>query len=116
MPTPSSRATIWASVVLPRAGGAVEEDVVQRLAALDRGRDEDAQILAHRALAHEIVELARPEAGVEPVLGLRRAGDDASFAHCASSFSPARISASTEASSPSVRDAPETAPWASVGR
>ena len=90
--------------------------MVEGLAALRRRSDEDAQVLAQRALADEVVELARPEAGVEPVFGLRSAGDDALVVHCASSFRPARINASTGASEPSVRSAPETAPWASVGR
>ena len=116
MPTPSSRATICASVVLPRPGGPVEQHVIEGLAALRGGGDEDPQVLAHHALADEVVELARPEPAVEPVFGLRRTGNDARLAHCASSLRPARISASTGASAPSVRAAPETAPWASVGR
>ena len=94
----------------------VEQHVVEGLAAIGRGGDKDAQVLAHRALPHEVIELAGSEPAVEPVIGLRCACDDPGFAHCASSFRPARINASTEASSPSVRTAPETAPRASVGR
>ncbi len=43
MATPSSRAMMLASVVLPRPGRAVEQDVVGRLPALARRREQDAR-------------------------------------------------------------------------
>ena len=46
---------------LSEAGRAVEQDVVERLAAAFRGIDEDAQVLARRLLADELVEALRPK-------------------------------------------------------
>ena len=42
--TPSSRATICASVVLPRPGGPTKQHVVERFLARARGLDENLQI------------------------------------------------------------------------
>ena len=60
-PTPSSRATICASVVLPRPGRAGEQHVVERLAARCGGLDEDGRLLAQLLLADEVGERLRPQ-------------------------------------------------------
>ena len=57
--TPSSRATIVASVVLPRPGRAVEEDVVGRLSPALRGLQEHREVGLDLALADVFVEGAR---------------------------------------------------------
>ena len=59
--TPSSCARIEASVVLPSPGRAVEEHVVERLAAAPGGLDEDAQLLLEARLPDEFIEHQRTE-------------------------------------------------------
>ena len=71
---PISRAITCASAVLPRPGRAVEERVVERLAALARRLHEHAQVLLQRVLADELVERARAQLLLDPALdvaGLR---------------------------------------------
>ena len=63
--TPSSRATIWASVVLPRPGRPDEQHVVERLAARLGGLDEHLEVLARRLLAREVAEHLRPQRRVD---------------------------------------------------
>ena len=46
---------------LAQAGGAVEEDVVQRLAARAGGLDEDGEVFAEAALAGEVGQGLRAE-------------------------------------------------------
>ena len=54
-----------------------EQHVVDRLAALLRGRQRDRELLAHDLLADELVELARPQRAVGLVLvAARRRGTD----------------------------------------
>src|SRR3546814_8965788 len=94
--------------------------MVERRVARAGGLDEDLQVLAGLALANEIAELLRPQVAFE-IVALGRgprdqpAGIDRSVLcrlrrHWASSFRPARISACTLASLPSVRAAAVTAP------
>ena len=59
---------------------AEEEDMVERVAAPLGGLDEDAQILARRLLADELVERLGAQRGVE-ILGAAVAGDDALLLH-----------------------------------
>src|SRR5690606_39264313 len=104
---------------LAQARRAVQQHVIQRLAARLRGLDEDLQVFARLLLADEIAEMLRPQMALEFVAFGLAAGDQASvaaggFAHRASSFSPARISADTSALSPRLRAAAVTAPKASA--
>ena len=55
---------------LPEAGRPVEEDVIEGLAPLLRGLDEDGEILLHLRLADELAERFRPQ----PRLGLDLVG------------------------------------------
>src|SRR5262249_45669209 len=67
--TPSSRATIWASVGLPRPGGRTDEQHWgERLAAGGGGLDEDAEIGARLALADELVEPLRAQRGFRRIV------------------------------------------------
>ncbi len=50
---------------LAEAGRAVEEDVVEGLAALLRRRDCDAQVVLDALLADVLIEQARPQRGFE---------------------------------------------------
>ena len=74
-PTPISRARIPASVVLPRPGRAVEQHVVERLAAAFRGMNEHAQILARGLLADELVEALRAQRLIGVLGGALGRGD-----------------------------------------
>ena len=67
-PTPSSRETMWASVVLPRPGGTREQHMVERLAAGAGGLDEDGEIVARLGLADEFREALGPQRGFEVVV------------------------------------------------
>jgi hypothetical protein len=63
---------------LAEAGRAVEEEVVERLAALLGGVDGDAEIVLELLLADELIEATRAEGKVDRlVVVLRLAGDDA---------------------------------------
>jgi hypothetical protein len=63
---------------LAEAGRAVEEHVVQRLVALLRGLDGDAQVVLQPLLADELAQLSGPEGSIERLfVVLRLAGDDA---------------------------------------
>jgi hypothetical protein len=62
---------------LAEAGRAVEQHVVERLAALRRGLDRDLQVLAHAVLPDVVVERARPQPGlVLRVVVDARGGDE----------------------------------------
>ena len=108
---------------LAEAGRAVEQHVIERLAALARRRDEDAEIVAELALPDELVERQRTERRLRQILLGARALDHAlladhalAVAHGASSLRPPRIRASIPASVPSLRAAREIAPEASTRR
>ncbi len=60
--TPSSRATICASVVLPSPGGPDEQHMIERLAPRLGRRDEHAEILARLLLADEFAQSLRAQA------------------------------------------------------
>ena len=66
--TPSSRARICASVVLPKPGRTDEQHMIERFAALARGADEDVEIGARLLLADEFVELLRTQRGFRDVV------------------------------------------------
>ena len=66
--TPSSRATICASVVLPRPGRADEQHVIERFLARARRLDEDREIFARLLLADEFGKFLRPQRGLRRVL------------------------------------------------
>ena len=69
--TPSSRATICASVVLPRPGRADEQHVVERLAARPCAASmKTCEVRARLLLADELVERLRPQRRVGVVLAL----------------------------------------------
>jgi hypothetical protein len=53
---------------LAQAGRAEDQDVVQRLAALARGVDEDRQLLARLGLADVLVQGFRPQRPLDGVL------------------------------------------------
>ena len=75
--TPISAAMINASVVLPSPGRAVQEDVIQRLIALQGGLDGDLEVVNDATLANVV----------------RKRGEDASRsqARCPRSAVPARL-------------------------
>ena len=76
MLAPISLAMMWARVVLPRPGGAVEDDVVQRLVAQLGGLDADGEVFLDRGLAHEFAEPAGAQGNVRVfVVRLGIAGD-----------------------------------------
>src|SRR5205814_8058850 len=123
---PQLRGDVSGQGGLPEPGRTEEQHVIERLAAAARGVDEDAQIVAQLALADELLERRRPDRGFRRILLGALGGDDSScrVAHraapcvvgCPSSCSPARISASSDALSPSLRAAVATAPNASARR
>ena len=61
MPAFISFATMWARVVLPRPGGAVEQEVVERLVASLGGLEEHAQVALQPLLADELAQALGPE-------------------------------------------------------
>ena len=69
---------------LAEAGRAVQQHVVQRLAAGAGGLDEDAEVFPGRSLADELRQGLRAEAGLGGVLGAAGGGDGAVVAHRAS--------------------------------
>src|SRR5216683_961376 len=109
---------------LAEPGRPEKQHMVERLAAALRRLDKDAQIVAQLALADEFVERERPDRGFRRVFCLRFGGDHPrrGLAHrmapwlWPSSCSPARISTSSAAPSPSRRAAAATAPNASARR
>jgi len=105
---------------LAEARRAEEQHVVEGVAAPARRLDEDAQVLAHRALADEVVEVRRPQGDLAGVLlaEVRRydAGLWASVGHDASSLRPALMSDSTLAPPPRSPLALATAAKASARR
>ena len=100
----------------------MQENVIERLAAPARRVDEDAQVGADLALADELLEALRTQAGLREV-ALARLGRDGArgflgrlartAAHRASSFSAPAISASARASPPSRAATRSTAATAS---
>ena len=66
---------------LAEARRAVQQHVVQRLAAGAGGLDEDAEVFAGGALADELRQGLRAEAGLGGVLGAAGGGDGAVVAH-----------------------------------
>ncbi len=67
---------------LAEAGRAVEEDVVQRLAALARGGDGDAQVLLDLVLADVLVQAPGAQGGLGVVfVVLGRAGENSISGH-----------------------------------
>src|SRR6266705_5552282 len=111
---------------LAEAGRAEKQHLVERLAPALRRLDKDAQIVTQLALANEFVEGKRADRGFRRVLVFPLGGDHPrrGLAHrmapwlrpWPSSCSPARIKASSAASSPSRREAAATAPNASARR
>ena len=64
-----------------KARGAVEENVVKRVAAGTGGLDEDAEVFPRRALADELVEGLGAEGGLGGVFVRSGGGDGAVFGH-----------------------------------
>jgi hypothetical protein len=65
---------------LAEAGRAVEEEVVERLAALFGGVDGDAEVVLELLLADELIEATGTEGYIDFLFFvLRLAGDDALF-------------------------------------
>ena len=81
MLTPISAATMSASVVLPRPGRAVEQHVVERLAAAARRLDADSQVLFDLVLAGKVGEGARPERAFVAEVFLGDLGSDDALGH-----------------------------------
>ena len=52
----------YASVVLPRPGRTVQQDVIERLAALARGRDRHVEVLFDPSLPDVVGQRARAQA------------------------------------------------------
>ena len=71
---PSSAATMLASVVFPRPGRAVEQDVVDRFGAMPRGVDEDRQVFLDPLLPGELVEPPGSDGRLEGELLWRNLG------------------------------------------
>ncbi len=57
---------------LAQARRAMEQHMVDRLATLPRGRDEDREILAHGRLADETVQFLRSQGHIHPVIVMGR--------------------------------------------
>jgi hypothetical protein len=66
---------------LTEAGRAVEEYVVQRLVALERGLDGDPEVILQLLLADELIEAPGTKSRVQGIVVVRLdfAGDDAVF-------------------------------------
>ena len=62
---------------LAEAGGADEQHMVQRLAALARGLDEDREIGARLRLADEFRQQLRAQRGIADIVAAALGGDDA---------------------------------------
>ena len=91
---------------LAEAGRAVQQHVVQRLAAGAGGLDEHREVLARGLLADEFGEGLGAKVGLRRILLAADGGDGAGLvahpgAFCASSFRLSRITASSGAASPS---------------
>src|ERR1019366_3533846 len=84
---------------LAQAGRAVQQYMVERLAAGAGGLDENREVFAGGLLADELGERLRPQRCLGGVLGGARGGDRA-VAHRARSLRLSRISASSAALSP----------------
>ena len=65
MVTPSSLATMPASVVLPRPGGPAKQQVVDRLAAPAGRLQHHVEVVLQLGLAHEVGQPPRAEAGLD---------------------------------------------------
>src|SRR5207244_12175734 len=78
---------------LAEAGGAVEQDVVEDVAARPRGRDLHAEVLADGLLPDVLVQRARAERGLDRDLVLERLGLDRA-PHPESPWSAARTTSS----------------------
>ena len=117
-PTPISRATICARVVLPRPGGPKNSTWSSASRAALRRLDEDPQIVAQLALADELVERQRAQRGLGRVLLAVLGGEIDAWRRVVHALglagrAPAArrvISASSAAPSPSRRAAAATAP------
>ena len=114
--TPSSSATIRARLVLPEAGRAGEQHVVERVAARGGRRDRDAELLLELLLADELVEPLRAQRGVELVLGALVRRLDAVDAGRADAHRRAPFSAWAIRSSGVSPGAPSSSCSASCGR
>ena len=91
---------------LAEAGRTDEQHMIERLAALARGLDEDREILARLRLADELRQQLRTQRGVADIIGAALGRDDAGGrGHFASSFSPSRMSCAVSAFSPALREA-----------
>jgi hypothetical protein len=91
---------------LAEAGRAVEQHMVERLAAGAGGLNEHRQVLARGLLADEFGESLGTQVGLGRILLATNRGDGAGLvahpgAFCASSFRLSRITASSGAASPS---------------
>src|SRR5690606_16154614 len=95
---------------------AMEQDMVERLAAASRRGDENSEIGAELRLADEIVERQRPQRRVHRIARPNLGGDEPALAHALSSLRPARTRDSTVAALPSCCAACATAPKASPRR
>src|SRR5271169_1091353 len=90
---------------LAEAGRADEQHMIERLAALARGLDEDREVPARLRLADELRQQLRTQRGVADIVGAALGCDDAGGAHFANSFSPSRMSCAVSAFSPALREA-----------
>src|SRR6185503_5283558 len=87
---------------LAQPGRAVEQHMVERLAARLGGGDEDLEVLAHLLLADEVVERLRTQRELRRILLGALPGHQAfrRGVHRANSCRPARITASSGAAAP----------------
>ena len=91
---------------LAEPGRTNEQHMVERLAPLARGLDENGEIGTRLLLAHKFGQQLRPQHGVGRILGAALRRDDAGGrTHFASSFSPSRMSCAVSAPSPAPRAA-----------
>ncbi len=91
-PTPELAGDDLGERGLAEAGGAVQQHVVQRLAAGAGGLDEDGEVLARGFLADEFRQGLRAEGGLGGVLGAAGGGDGAvCVAHAAGVRGYARV-------------------------
>ncbi len=98
----------------PESRRPVEEHMIERLAAPQRGVDEHPKVVADLGLAHELAEALWPEPGLAGVAARHLRRHQAPVAHVLSSLRPRRIRLSIAASVPISRAAADTAPNAST--
>ena len=102
--TPSSLRDHVGQRRLAEAGRAVQQHVIERLAALLRGGDRHLQVLADAVLADVLVERARAQPRfVLRVLVDARGGDEAVVRHCGRHFASSRSACFSVRSKPPSR-------------